>query len=102
MFNRGDFNTEARTTIEFGVEVALVDLKRKVMQRGCLEINRITWIVRKWYRQRLVEQADDLGVTTISIGDLEEDDAGTTSLGWRTRSEVDLRALMTKMAEAKL
>lgn len=38
----------------------------------------------------------------IRSGYLEEDDAGTTSLGWRTRSEVDLRALMTKMAEAKL
>ncbi len=33
---------------------------------------------------------------------LEEDDAGTMSLGWRTRSEIDLRALMTKMAEAKV
>ncbi len=38
----------------------------------------------------------------IRSGYLEEDDAGTTSLGWRTRSEVDLRALMTKMAETKL
>jgi hypothetical protein len=33
---------------------------------------------------------------------LEEDDAGVMGLGWRTNSEVDLRALMTKMAEAKL
>lgn len=45
-------------------------------------------------------------VTLVDIflrsGYLEEDDAGTTSLGWRTRSEVDLRALMTKMAEAKV
>jgi hypothetical protein len=45
-------------------------------------------------------------ITLIDIflrsGYLEEDDSGTTSLGWRTRSEVDLRALMTKMAEAKV
>jgi len=38
----------------------------------------------------------------LRTGYLEEDDAGVMSLGWRTRSEVDLRALMTKMAEAKL
>jgi hypothetical protein len=38
----------------------------------------------------------------LRAGYLEEDDAGTMALGWRTRSEVDLRALMTKMAEAKL
>jgi hypothetical protein len=45
-------------------------------------------------------------VTLVDIflrtGYLEEDDAGVLSLGWRTRSEVDLRALMTKMAEAKV
>ena len=38
----------------------------------------------------------------LRAGYLEEDDAGTKALGWRTRSEVDLRALMTKMAEAKV
>jgi hypothetical protein len=38
----------------------------------------------------------------LRAGYLEEDDAGTMALGWRTRSEVDLRALMTKMAEAKV
>jgi hypothetical protein len=38
----------------------------------------------------------------LRTGYIEEDDAGTMSLGWRTRSEVDLRALMTKMAEAKV
>jgi hypothetical protein len=38
----------------------------------------------------------------LRTGYLEEDDAGTMSLGWRTRSEVDLRALMTKLAEAKV
>ena len=38
----------------------------------------------------------------LRSGYLEEDDAGTMSLGWRTRSEIDLRALMTKMAEAKV
>jgi hypothetical protein len=45
-------------------------------------------------------------VTLVDIflrtGYLEEDDAGIMSLGWRTNSEVDLRQLMTKMAEAKL
>jgi len=40
--------------------------------------------------------------TFLRTGYVEEDDAGTMSLGWRTRSEVDLRALMTKMAEAKV
>jgi len=38
----------------------------------------------------------------LRSGYLEEDDAGTVSLGWRAQSEVDLRALMTKMAEAKV
>jgi len=38
----------------------------------------------------------------LRTGYLEEDDAGVMALGWRTRSEVDLRALMTKMAETKL
>lgn len=38
----------------------------------------------------------------LRTGYLEEDDAGVLSLGWRTKSEVDLRGLMTKMAEAKL
>ncbi len=38
----------------------------------------------------------------LRTGYLDEDDAGVMSLGWRTKSEVDLRALMTKMAGAKL
>jgi hypothetical protein len=38
----------------------------------------------------------------LRTGYLEEDDAGVMALGWRTNSEVDLRALMTKMAEAKV
>jgi hypothetical protein len=38
----------------------------------------------------------------LRTGYLEEDDAGVMALGWRTKSEVDLRALMTKMAETKL
>jgi len=37
----------------------------------------------------------------LRAGYLEEDDAGVTSLGWRTRSEVNLPALMTKMTEGK-
>ena len=45
-------------------------------------------------------------VTLVDIflrtGYLEEDDAGVTSPGWRTLSEVDLKTLMTKMAEVKL
>jgi hypothetical protein len=45
-------------------------------------------------------------VTLVDIflrtGYLEEDDAGTMSLGWRTSAEIDLRALMTKMAEARV
>jgi hypothetical protein len=38
----------------------------------------------------------------LRTGYLDEDDAGIMSLGWRTNSEVDLRQLMTKMAEAKI
>ncbi len=37
----------------------------------------------------------------LRSGYLEEDDAGVLALGWRTRSEVDLRTLMTKLAEVK-
>jgi hypothetical protein len=37
----------------------------------------------------------------LRTGYLEEDDAGVMSLGWRTKSEVNLPALMTKMAEGK-
>jgi len=39
--------------------------------------------------------------TFLRAGYLEEDDAGVTSLGWRTKSEVDLPALMTKMTEGR-
>jgi len=49
----------------------------------------------RWKAMTLVE-------VFLRSGYLEEDDAGVASLGWRARSEVDLRALMTKMAEAKL
>jgi hypothetical protein len=38
----------------------------------------------------------------LRTGYLEEDDAGVVSLGWRTRSEVDLPALMTKMTAGKI
>jgi hypothetical protein len=38
----------------------------------------------------------------LRTGYLEEDDAGVTALGWRTRSEIDLKQLMTRMAEVKL
>jgi len=38
----------------------------------------------------------------LRSGYLEEDDAGVTSLGWRTQSEIDLKSLMTRMAEVKL
>jgi hypothetical protein len=37
----------------------------------------------------------------LRSGYLDEDDAGVLALGWRTRSEVDLRTLMTKLAEVK-
>ena len=37
----------------------------------------------------------------LRSGYLDEDDAGVIALGWRTRSEVDLRTLMTKLAEVK-
>ena len=37
----------------------------------------------------------------LRTGYIEEDDAGVTSLGWRTKSEVNLPALMTKMTEGK-
>lgn len=37
----------------------------------------------------------------LRTGYLEEDDAGVVSLGWRTKSEVNLPALMTKMTEGR-
>jgi len=37
----------------------------------------------------------------LRAGYLEEDDAGVTSLGWRTKAEVNLPALMTKMTEGR-
>lgn len=37
----------------------------------------------------------------LRAGYLEEDDAGVMSLGWRTKAEVNLPALMTKMTEGK-
>ena len=49
----------------------------------------------RWKAQTLVD-------IFMRTGYLEEDDAGVMSIGWRTNSEVDLRALMTKMAETKL
>jgi len=38
----------------------------------------------------------------LRAGYLEEDDAGVMALGWRTKSEVNLPALMTKMTEGKV
>ncbi|HXZ90235.1 MAG TPA: hypothetical protein VEG61_04145 [Candidatus Dormibacteraeota bacterium] len=38
----------------------------------------------------------------LRSGYLEEDDAGVMSLGWRTKSEVNLPALMTKMTEGRI
>jgi len=55
-------------------------------------------LAHKFGRWKAVTLVD----TFIRSGYLDEDDAGTTALGWRTRSEVDLRSLMTKMAEAKV
>jgi hypothetical protein len=37
--------------------------------------------------------------TFLRTGYLEEDDTGVMSLGWRTKSEVNLPTLMTKMTE---
>jgi hypothetical protein len=48
----------------------------------------------RWKAQTLVD-------VFLRAGYLEEDDAGVVSLGWRTRSEVNLPALMTKMTEGK-
>lgn len=55
-------------------------------------------LAQKFGRWKAVTLADIF----LRTGYLDEDDAGIMSLGWRTRSEVDLRALMTRMAEAKL
>lgn len=55
-------------------------------------------LAQKFGRWKAITLVD----TFLRTGYIEEDDAGTMSLGWRTRSEVDLRALMTKMAEAKV
>jgi len=38
----------------------------------------------------------------LRTGYLDEDDAGVMALGWRTKSEVNLPALMTKMTEGKV
>jgi len=38
----------------------------------------------------------------LRTGYLDEDDAGVMGLGWRTKSEVNLPALMTKMTEGKV
>lgn len=48
----------------------------------------------RWKAQTLVD-------IFLRAGYLEEDDAGVMSLGWRTKSEVNLPALMTKMTEGK-
>jgi len=48
----------------------------------------------RWKAQTLVD-------VFLRAGYLEEDDAGVMSLGWRTKSEVNLPALMTKMTEGK-
>ena len=37
----------------------------------------------------------------LRSGYLEEDDAGVMAIGWRTKSEVNLPTLMTKMTEGK-
>jgi intein/homing endonuclease len=55
-------------------------------------------LAHKFGRWKAITLADIF----LRTGYLEEDDAGIVSIGWRTNSEVDLRQLMTKMAEAKV
>jgi hypothetical protein len=74
VFNRGDLNSQLLQASQFGVEVLLVDFVREMMQGRRLEMNRFAGIPWERHRQRLVEQADDLRVTSISIRHLEGDD----------------------------
>ena len=75
VFKRRDVDSEALQASQFGVEIGLVDFEREMVQRCWLEMNRFAGILRKGHRQRFVEQADDLGVTAVSVRDLEEGDA---------------------------
>src|SRR5258708_6358254 len=79
VFNRRHVDSEALQASQLGVEVALVDLECEMVQRGRLEMNRFTGILRKGHRHGFAEQADDLGVTRVSVRDLEQDDALTLS-----------------------
>src|SRR5260370_38902464 len=75
VFNRRRVDPDALQASQLGVEVALVDLECEMVQRGRLEMNRFTGILRKGHRHGFAEQADDLGVTRVPVRDLEEDDA---------------------------
>jgi hypothetical protein len=77
-----------------GASVALLVSKQGKAGREDLE----KLLAQKFGRWKALTLVDIF----LRSGYLEEDDAGTMSLGWRTRSEIDLRALMTKMAEAKV
>ena len=77
-----------------GASVALLVSKQGKAGREDLE----KMLAQKFGRWKALTLVD----VFLRSGYLEEDDAGTMSLGWRTRSEIDLRALMTKMAEAKV
>jgi len=54
-------------------------------------------VAQKYGRWKAATLADIF----LRAGYLEEDDTGVMSLGWRTKSEVNLPALMTKMTEGK-
>lgn len=74
VFSRGDVNSQVLQASQFGVKVILVDFEREMMQRRRLDMNRFASILWEGRRQRLVEQADDLRVASISIRHLEEGD----------------------------
>src|SRR6266851_1637557 len=75
MFDGRDFKPQPPEASQLGLEVAPVDFEREVMQRRRLDVNRVARIRGKRNRQRLLEEADDLGVPAVPIGDLEERDA---------------------------
>lgn len=72
MLERGDLDAEGPQARQLGVEVASVDLKREVMECCSREVDRLPRILRERDGQGLVEEADDLSVTTVSIRDLQE------------------------------
>src|SRR5262249_10198937 len=69
-----DLGPEAREAAQLGLVIALVDLESEMMERRAARIDGAAAPAER-VRQRVLEQADDLRVPTMSRGHAQEHDS---------------------------